>query len=210
MGFYIIYPVFYYLRKRFSPDKALFITFIVSCTSITYFSIFSDLSLTYRYFILNIWFAWCCGAYLADKAKSDTNDLNRPVYKFIYAIIFMAFILFNFTGLSKFIIIGYQFNILVWTAPLVLLLRTEPWLARKRNLLVKIIAMIGLSSYSLYLLHLPLIATKNYLVHAFLPYKLQLPGAFIGVFLIPVIAWFSYQYFEKPFMARKPEPVVNA
>ncbi|MBS1531842.1 MAG: acyltransferase [Bacteroidetes bacterium] len=208
-AFYLIYPVFYYLRRRFSLHTALLAVFVVSCISITYFSISGDYSLTARYFVLNLWFAWCCGAYLADKVKLNPADLGKPVYKAAYATILAAFILFKTTGLGKLMIIDYQLNILVWAAPLVLLLRAEPWLARQRNLLVRVVVMIGLSSYSLYLLHEPLIVLKNYCVNAFLPQKLQHAGVFIGIPLILVATWFSYKYIEKPFMARKPEPVVN-
>ncbi|HWD90000.1 MAG TPA: acyltransferase [Mucilaginibacter sp.] len=209
LAFYLIYPVFYYLRRRFSLDVALVTIFIVSGISIALLSIFTDYSLPRSYFPINIWFAWCCGAYLADKVKLNPAVLKKPVYKIIYAGILVAFILFQVTGLSRFDIIGYQLKILVWTAPLVLLICAEPWLSRKRNFLVKITAMIGLSSYSLYLLHEPLISLKNYCASKFLPHALQHAGIAIGIFLIPVITWFSYKYIEKPFMARKPEPVVN-
>src|SRR3569833_2209755 len=210
VAFYIIYPIFYYLRRKYSLEKTLLATLAVSAVSITCFSLSGNNSYPAIYFALNIWFSWCCGAYLADKVKLKESDLGKPVYKIIYIPILAAFIWFKVAGLTKYVIIDYQLNILVWTAPLILLLRAEAWLSSKKNLLIKIAAMIGLSSYSLYLLHEPLIALKNYCAHAFLPQKLQQAGVIAGIIIIPFVAWFSYKYIEKPFMARKPEAVINA
>jgi peptidoglycan/LPS O-acetylase OafA/YrhL len=71
------------------------------------------------------------------------------------------------------------------------------------------LASIGLSSYSLYLLHDPLISLKNFLSHKYLATPLQPFGVFIGILIIPLIAWFSYVYIEKEFMNRKPAPVIH-
>jgi len=209
VAFYIIYPVFYYLRRKYLLDKALLATLAVSVISITCFSFSGNNSYPAIYFVLNIWFSWCSGAYLADKVKLGESNLSKPVYKIIYAVILVAFILFKVAGFTKYVIIDYQLNILVWTAPLVLLLRAEGWLSSKNNLVIEIAAKIGLSSYSLYLLHEPLIALKNYCAHAFLPQKLHQAGVVAGIIIIPFIAWFSYKYIEKPFMARRPEAIVN-
>jgi len=210
LAFYILYPIFYYLRRKFSLDYALLFTLIVSCTSIIYFSAKSSTTLPELYCVFNIWFAWCCGAYLADKKVLNSRDLKKTVYKIIYAIIFVAFFLLKTPGLSKFLIIDYQFNILIWTAPLLFLLDKEKWLSGSRSLFIKILAAIGLSSYSLYLLHKPLSLLKNFCAHQFLPSKLQPAAVFIGILIIPVITWFSYKYIEKPFMAKKRKTLLNA
>ena len=64
-------------------------------------------------------------------------------------------------------------------------------------------AAIGLSSYSLYLLHGPLIALKNFLAHKYLPQQVQLPALVLGIFIIPLITWYSFKFIEKPFISRK-------
>jgi peptidoglycan/LPS O-acetylase OafA/YrhL len=201
-AFYMVYPVFYYLRLTFSLTRAIIIPFIVSTVSITWFSMQPSINGPQRYFFLNLWFAWCCGAYLADKKTFNPNDLTKPIYKLCYALILLAFIGFRFCYSPRFIIVDYQINILVWAAPLLLLLNWEPWFAKQKSILLSGVAAIGLSSYSLYLFHEPLISLKNYLAHQ-LPVHLQSVAIIIGVFLIPMFTWLTYLWFEKPFISKK-------
>jgi peptidoglycan/LPS O-acetylase OafA/YrhL len=157
--------------------------------------------------VFNLWFAWCCGSFLADKKMLGPDDIKRPVYKLFYLLIFIGFLYFNLFGDKQGEIFD-QFNILVWTAPVLFILSKEDWLRQKQNLwLIRIVAAIGLSSYSLYLLHVPLIYLKNYMVHQYFPARLQLAGEATGIFVIPVIAWYSYKYLEKPFTSYKKKTV---
>ncbi|MGZ3945447.1 MAG: hypothetical protein ACXVJB_10920, partial [Mucilaginibacter sp.] len=108
------------------------------------------------------------------------------------------------------LLIKDQINILVWGAPLIIMINNEKWFANNHSFILKLFSAIGLSSYSLYLFHEPLITLKNYLVHAFLPLKLQPAGILLGLLLIPLITWFSFLYIEKPFLARKRKTVIGA
>lgn len=209
VALYFIYPVFYYMRLNFSLDIALLFTLIVSFLSIYYFSTKGTVSLPEHYFVLNLWFAWCCGAYLADKKALNEKELRKPLYKIIYAIIFIAFFMLKMPVMVKYSIINYQFNILIWTAPFLLFTGLEKWFSNKDFFIVKILAAIGLSSYSLYLLHDPLIAFKNFCTHHFLRVQLQTLAMLLGILIIPVIAWVSYLYIEKPFMATGRKAFVN-
>ncbi|MGZ3811159.1 MAG: acyltransferase family protein [Mucilaginibacter sp.] len=210
LAFYILYPIFYYLRLRFSLNYALACTFVVSCISIVYFFTKTDISLYQRYCVFNLWFAWCCGAYLADKKVLNTDDLKKSIYKIVYGVIFVAFFALKIVNQPKLAIIDYQLNILIWTAPLMFLLSNEKWFSYRKSIFFKALAAIGLSSYSLYLFHEPLIAIKNFAVHELLPAKLQSIGVFVGFLIIPVITWFSYKYIEKPFMVKKRKSLVSA
>jgi len=213
LALYILYPLFYYLRLKYSLNHALAFTFLVSCISIGYFYTKSDVALYQRYCVFNLWFAWCCGAFLADKKILNGDDLKKPVYKIMYSIICVAFVLVKIIDLPKLAIIDYQLSILIWTVPLLFLINKEKWLSQKNSIFLKILGAIGLSSYSLYLFHAPLIALKNFCVHEYLPVKLQPVGIVIGIFIIPVITWFSYKYIERPFMmkkVKKQKPLVNA
>jgi peptidoglycan/LPS O-acetylase OafA/YrhL len=209
MAFYIIYPFFYYLRLKLSLDRAILSVLIISAVSIIYFSRKNDVMITQFYCVFNLWFAWCCGAYIADKKAFCAKDLNKTIYKIIYAAILLVFIWLQFYPPANFGIVKYQVNILIWTAPLLFLLNKEHWLEKRKSYFLKIFSAVGLSSYSLYLLHEPLIALKNYLVHEYLPHNLLLAGVFIGIFVIPFITWLSYLYIEKPFISKKRKLIVS-
>lgn len=206
---YFLYPLFYMIRLRYSLNHAILLAFLSSFISIIYFSNRPIITLPEKYFVFNMWFAWCVGAYLADKKNLNETDLRKPVYKIVYLVILAGIILSKQFYQPKFEIIVYQLDILFWTAPLMFLLNKEEWLRRKQYLLIKILAGIGLCSYSLYLFHVPLIILKNYCARQFLPVQFQLTGMIIGIFIILLISWFSYLYIEKPFM-KKDSALKNA
>jgi peptidoglycan/LPS O-acetylase OafA/YrhL len=203
IAFYAIYPVFYFIRFKYNLNYALVFAFFISALSIAYFMNTGPVSLPQRFCVFNLWFAWCCGAFLADKKMLRPNDLKQPVYLLLYVIILTAFLYLAYIPNKQFIIAD-QLNILIWTAPVLFLLSKEDWLQRCQNSwLIKILAAIGLSSYSLYLLHEPLIYLKNFLVHKYLPGHFQLLGVTIGIFIIPIVTWYHYYLVERPFINRK-------
>jgi peptidoglycan/LPS O-acetylase OafA/YrhL len=204
LAFYLIYPIFYYLRSKYSLNRALLFTLIVSGISIGFFSIAGQYdNAPQEYFVLNLWFAWCCGAYLADKKMLNNGDLNKPVYKLIYGFIIACFILSLNLNYQAFFIIRYQLSILIWTAPMVFLISKENWFEKHQGIVIRIMVCIGLSSYSLYLLHEPLLYLKNFLAHKYLADNYQFVAMCFGFVLIPVIAWLNYIAVEKPFMKLK-------
>ncbi|MDB4902146.1 MAG: acyltransferase 3 [Mucilaginibacter sp.] len=206
MAFYIIYPLFYFIRLKRSLNSALVFAFFISTICIFYFWLQKNVSIAQYYWFGNIWFAWCSGAFIADKLFFDPKAFNKPVFKVIYILIASLFIgglFLNVSYLPGIGLVWYQLKILIWTGPLIYLLSKEHWFKKQESLLLKVIVCIGLSSYSLYLLHVPLILFKNYLVYAFLPPEFQLAGLILGVIMIPFIAWFSYCLIEKPFIIKK-------
>jgi len=203
LAFYAIYPLFYYVRFKYNLNYALLLTLIVSCISIAYFQINGSINIAQRFCVFNLWFAWCCGAFLADKKMLNHGDLKQPVYLVLYFVVLVIF-----AGLKYFpnglFIISDQFSILLWAAPMMFIISKEDWLRQHKNTwVIRIGAAIGLSSYSLYLLHEPLIYLKNFAAHKYLPASLQFPGLILGIFIIPVITWYSFQFIEKPFISRK-------
>jgi len=203
LAFYAIYPLFYYVRFKYGLNRALLFTLAVSSLSIAWYIYKGNITLPQRFCVFNLWFAWCCGAFLADKKLLDPGNLKQPVYKVFYLVIFIAFVCLNYIP-NKLALLFDQFNILVWAAPILFLLSKENWLRQHQNSwLIRIPAAIGLSSYSLYLMHVPLIYLKNFLAHKYFPDKFQAAGVFIGIFLVPVIAWYNYKLFERPFLPKK-------
>ncbi|MBC7400088.1 MAG: acyltransferase [Mucilaginibacter sp.] len=198
IAFYLIYPIFYCIRLKYSLNKALLFTLLISTLSIVYFWSKTVLTLPQYFCVFNIWFAWCCGAFLADKETFSPVDIRKPMYILIYA----GIIAFRFIPAIP-NIIYFQLNILLWTGPVVFITSKEQWFVKHYSIVTKVVTSMGLSSYSLYLLHEPLITLKNYLGHRFLPTGLQFAGVTLGTLLIPVVAWYSFKYIEKPFTARK-------
>lgn len=202
IAFYLIYPVFYAVRLKYGAIKALLFALLVSSVSIGYLSTVEVMSVRQYHCVFNIWFAWCCGSFLADKSIFNPADLRKPVFILIYVIIVAGFVTIRSIP-NKLALIHYQLNILIWAGPLIFITTKEAWLIKHYSIFTKIITAIGLSSYSLYLLHEPLIALKNYVGHRFLPVNLQFAGVTVGALLIPVVAWYSFKYIEKPFTVRK-------
>ncbi len=194
---YLLYPLFYYLRLKTSLTKALGIVFIVSTVSIATIQYFSLNTTVALFFVFNLWFSWCCGAFIAENMATAPNKLKQPVHLLLYGAVVAAYFL-----LRPFPIAQYPFVILIWAGPLVLLLHLEDRLSQNKSAIVKLLTALGLSSYSLYLLHQPLIALKNFLAHL-LPPAFQMAGLIIGIFVIPIITWLSYLFIEKRFMRKK-------
>ena len=203
LAFYAIYPLFYYARYKFGLNQAMMLTLLVSCISIVFFETRAVISLPERFCVFNMWFAWCCGAFLADKKMLAENDLKKNIYLLAYAALLVAFTWFKFfTG--RLVLVSDQLAILVWTGPLMFLIAKEKWLKEKRNVwVIRVMASIGLSSYSLYLLHEPVLALKNFIFHKYLPVGIQFAAVIAGFFLVPLVAWYSYYYVERPFMKKK-------
>ncbi|RFZ82238.1 acyltransferase [Mucilaginibacter terrenus] len=202
IAFYLIYPLFYAVRQKGSLTKALIFTFIVSVTSILICSYHDGLTFPTRFLITNLWFAWCWGAYLADNDQPLCLHLQKPWFLAFNLLVIVAFAAIRIIP-DNLPIVFDQLNILIWTLPFLWVISNEQWIRSHSSLPVRIFSAIGLSSYSLYLLHQPLIILKNYLTHRFVPEPLQLPVLSAGIVAIPAICWLSFKYIETPFTKRK-------
>jgi peptidoglycan/LPS O-acetylase OafA/YrhL len=168
-----------------------------------------NVSLPQTFCVFNLWFAWCCGAFLADKKALNPGALKQAKYFFFYSIILIALIYLKYKP-GNFFIISYQLSILIWTAPMMFILSRENWIReRKNSFLIKILTAIGVSSYSLYLLHEPLIYLKNFLVHKFISDRFQPVGIMVGIIIIPIFAWYNYKYIEKSLISSRRRLVNN-
>jgi peptidoglycan/LPS O-acetylase OafA/YrhL len=202
IAFYFIYPLFYAIRQRRSLTTASIFTFIVSVTSILICSYTDNITFPKRFLITNLWFAWCWGAYLADNDQPLRLQLQKPWFIAFNLLVILGFAVIRIVP-NNLPIVFDQLNILIWTLPFLCVVSNEQWIRSHPNLLVRIFSAIGLSSYSLYLLHQPLIILKNYLTHRFVSEPLQLPVLSAGIVAIPAICWLSFKYIEKPFTKRK-------
>lgn len=200
IAFYIIYPLFYYFRLKYNLNIAMIGVFLVSFCSILYFSFQKNITAPQFYLVSNIWFSWCIGAYIADRLHFDSKAFNNLIFKLLYLLILALAIVLLVYNNEKLALITYQFKIIIWTGPLVFILSKEPWLKKQKSIFLNLLVCCGLSSYSLYLLHVPLIFLKNYIVRVYVPANLGILAFIAGIFIILLLAWFNYIYVEKTFI----------
>ncbi len=199
LAFYLIYPLFFYSRIKLGLFKGMLLPLCFSIISIGYFSNKADVTLPERYFVLNLWFAWCFGAFLSE--LKEMNGLKKKNFYCVlaYLIFLILFFIIRLISWDNDFLIKDQLNIILWSGPLLFLVQKEKWLQEHNNLLIKLLDSIGLSSYSLYLLHEPLIRLKNYLISIYFISHKDIAMS-IAIFVIPLLCYFNYLLFEKPFI----------
>jgi peptidoglycan/LPS O-acetylase OafA/YrhL len=203
--FYLLYPTWYFLRTKFGLNQALFISAsvsVISCLITTYF--FNYDILTNKYFILNIWGGWCFGAWLCEKLVNDEAKFLKD--KIWWSTGFLILITFYFSKVYQWAgLIRYNLIILLWGWLLVPFISLEDKIEINKNkvikLVIKILVAIGVSSYSLYMLHEPLMSLRNLILLSVVSNKLRLIIGVIWFFATFFIAWVSFQLFEKPFIS---------
>jgi len=114
MLFYFLYPLWYIIRRKLGLHQALIISLLVSITSCAVIILHYDYTiLPIRYFILNIWGAWCFGAWLCEEIVVNEKKFLKD--KFWWSIGFGLFIGYWF--LSKYTwagLITYNISIALW------------------------------------------------------------------------------------------------
>jgi peptidoglycan/LPS O-acetylase OafA/YrhL len=66
---------------------------------------------------------------------------------------------------------------------------------------IAVLALIGAASYSLYLLHIPLIGLRNLVQNVFEPGMWKLEFQVLWFFIVLWLCSLSYRFVERPFMA---------
>jgi peptidoglycan/LPS O-acetylase OafA/YrhL len=177
----------------------------VSLLSISFFQFqHKDLNLPQHYFFTKIWFGWCFGAWICDKFVNDREFLLSKKWKYMAAVIILLFIssqLFTWRNDS---LIKYNINIIIWSLIVVWFILNENIFIKYKNWLLIPLA-VGASSYSLYLLHQPLIELKNYIIHYYFKSSPNYiyPLMIIGVFVVPFVCYLNYKIIELPFIKYK-------
>jgi len=205
--FYLMYPIFYYFRQKYSLLIGLGSAFIISAISITSIYIFDvRVTLPVRYLFLNLWFAWCVGAWLCDQYYFQKEYYKTSHWRILSSIIFITFVLTESFHWQKENLIKDSIHVIIWAPVFIWFIGKEALFQRNRRYL-RIPLAIGTSSYSLYLLHEPLIEVKNFIINNYLPENIHLLGMIAGLFIIPIIAYVNYKLFELPFAAYKKKSV---
>jgi len=199
---YIIYPIFYHLKRKYTLNIALYVVAGVSILSIIFCQLKeNDLSLPVQYLFTNIWFGWCFGAWLCEKYVLEQHFFQTKKWKILSIITIFAFVLSFFLSWDNDILVKYNIYIIVWSPLLIICILNENFFARYNKLLTIPLA-IGASSYSLYLLHQPLIVFKNFVIYYYFSNQTIISICLVlGVFAIPAVCYLNYQLFELPFMS---------
>jgi peptidoglycan/LPS O-acetylase OafA/YrhL len=198
VGFYLIFPIFYFITLKKGILAALLVSLLVSLISITAISLISLTPTSpLRFAITNLWFGWCCGAAIAYLYTLNTRLWDKIKTKQLSVLIFLSFVILIIAP-STHQIISDQLHILFWISILILCIKQESYFEKRSNYLAPVVAL-GVSSYSLYLLHEPLISLKNFIASSYLPEGYRQFVVIGGILLIPLICHFNYLIFEKPF-----------
>jgi peptidoglycan/LPS O-acetylase OafA/YrhL len=199
VAFYIIYPIYYYLNQQKGINKALLFSFFVSLISNTIcFFFVRDLSITTIFLFTNLWFGWCFGAWLCDKYHKEPVFFKSTNWIIIVSFLICIFIFLQFYHFENELLIHNIINILIWAPIFILTLQAETFFIRYRKWLAIPVA-IGIASYSLYLLHMPLILLKNFLIHKYFNNSSYILLMAIGTVLIPFVSYLAYRTIELPF-----------
>lgn len=141
----LLYPLFLFMVARRSAGFAVAVAWIVSMTFMFVVPQFTDAAYL-RYFPLRWWAEWSLGVYLADRHLAGVRLFPRPGWTMLAAAV--ALVAARAQGVQ--FIEWLAIRVLMGAAfEAMLLSRTRRFEIERR------LAPIGLVSYSLYLLHIP-------------------------------------------------------
>ena len=201
--FYWVYPIFLWLRNRTGIRTAVGITAVLSVAC--------QIAVVLRHLDggehaevwnnlpLITWFNWCLGALVAEYWDQGTRFFKMPT--FVVAILWVILLVFAGYDPSS----DWVSGIIGMAWPILFAVTLEFYIHTKRQAYrwERAITPIGLCSYSLYLLHQPLLSPMLNVAHRWL----RLPDirwvdlTFTGLVIFLVLfgmAWASYLWIEQP------------
>lgn len=207
--FYIIYPAWLNYRVKAGLARAF-----LGGTALSVLSCFVSALLLYpygfptRWFFLNTWGGWLLGALLA-----ETIDRHAAFYKswrwwLLGSAAWISALGVEASGFYEGRLLILQFPVRIYLSawPLSAIVLLESRLAnsgKALHKLVRVVSLIGLSSYSLYLLHEPLISVRNLLQGAIHLIYLRLAFQVFWFFAVIGLSWLSYRHLEQRFIKRR-------
>jgi peptidoglycan/LPS O-acetylase OafA/YrhL len=207
LSFYLLYPIYFYIKQIASLSISLLVIGCVSLFSIiitTYLN--SNAGYAFFYFPINLFFSWCIGCTLCT-LKSSEASIKQYIY--LYSAITLSFLLLIFLYVDTSEIIKYNFLIILSGIILLIFLKLNSFFS-KWNKILKPIQLIGLSSYSLYLLHEPLILLKGFLINLVDNGDNNLLHIG-GIMLIFCLSYLAYLFIEKPTISKeKNNPIIRS
>ena len=196
---YLVYPILLYARKRVGITKVFGITLILSFLLLSVELIVPGLSkkLSFDSSVFKLWYIWAAGAFLAEKVYQKERIFSAH-------LIPMMVICFVLTILSKAFLVSSYFT--VYLATFFWLIFFEWFLFNEKIAVAgkyfKAMSLIGLCSYSIYLIHQPYLFNIYQFFNAVSVKHwemLWLPLKVVGVFVIIFLISYSlYLFIELP------------
>ncbi len=176
---YLLYPVLWLMRRRWTMRGALLATFALSVLTRLVAAVFvtdwsKDFSGAVWTFPTMLWFDWALGAYLAEEFLAGRRAFPRSILLRIAAVLILVFSTFWKPGDA----VAFSTS----SCALVLLVESYLWHERDEKLWERLLVPLGLCSYSLYLLHYPLIPE---LLHR-IPLAQGMPEPWHSIVVFPI------------------------
>jgi peptidoglycan/LPS O-acetylase OafA/YrhL len=205
--FYIIYPVWLILRLKIGLTRAFLIgtsLSIISCilTAVYWY----PYGYPARWFFLNTWGGWLAGALLAETIFRSQGIYGTWKWWAIGVVVWTIWLWAEQSleeGRNQILIFPMRIFICVW--PLSALVLSERMLAEARGVsqfVVRGLFLIGLFSYSLYLLHVPAIVIRMHMESLVDFGKFKSIFDSVYFFVVLGVCWLSYEFVERRFILR--------
>jgi peptidoglycan/LPS O-acetylase OafA/YrhL len=200
--FYLIYPLFL-LLNRLGVVTAVAITGLLSIACQVIFA-WKHLDVgpsrdVWNNFPLTTWFNWCIGALVAEYWNRGGTFFKMPRGVFV-GLWLLMFMFAGFDQSNDWVagIVG-----MAWPVLFAITLERYIHLKRPSTRFERLITPIGLCSYSLYLLHQPLLSPLLHAAHRWLhlPAIHWLDETMTAVLILAVLtglAWVSFHFIETP------------
>ncbi|TWI99283.1 peptidoglycan/LPS O-acetylase OafA/YrhL [Mucilaginibacter frigoritolerans] len=193
---YVLYPVILYVRKLIGINKTLLLVIILSLLLLGIGIMIPALgkSLYYANSVFRLWFVWVAGAFLAEKIFNKERLFNKGTVAIMLGLVLL-------TIASRALLMGSYFTVYFATFGFFVFFE---WFLLNEKISIgkryfKLISLIGLCSYSIYLIHQPYLnqlfngVSFGYYNH----FYLLLPFKLIAMFgVIFAIAYVLYLYVE--------------
>jgi peptidoglycan/LPS O-acetylase OafA/YrhL len=203
---YLLYPAWLMVRERFGLGVSLACGLLVSAGSIFCTTmLFEEARGAQLWFFLNVWIGWLAGAALAEvQVKFMTRRVPLKLWMAaLVALLTHAILIASGTYSTVLRFAQLPITICLSTIPVAALIHfgDSPSAPQSywRRRCWQWLATIGVFSYSLYLLHEPLINLRFLIAGPelwHLSFRIVLSVVWIGVIL--AISWLSYLYLEVP------------
>lgn len=175
---YLLYPLFIFLVKKITIKKTVVLIFALTVLICTIQFVLKIETLAFgNFFFLKYWLVWGLGALLADKYFHQKKLFKRPVAMF--AVFYVSFIisqLFYVTNYFSFIPVAF---LCIAFTDFFLHHDFKEKILYSRNI-YNFLTFSGLCSYSLYLIHQPLL--KDLLMYLMPAFDNQYFNLIIGLF----------------------------
>lgn len=152
---YLLYPVYLYLLSLLGNTKTVVLVFLFQLTSGLIAYLYNLNSIVFYGFVINYWIFWCMGAFLADRYYNDKKIFSKPGRWFLF--LFLLFFLLKLFFITRYLIsVPITFSCLAFIELVVYSnWINNSYVARR---IIKLLSYIGVVSYSIYLVHQPLLA----------------------------------------------------